>query len=232
MQLYKRLAMDQGTGKWLQWRHGGVTATEIAKAVGGGQGWLSVRNDKLSAMPADTGQPFTLGRGGDSAMQLGHILEPIARAAYERAHGVSLEPACIESLTHPHRRASLDGLSSCGMHAVEIKCGASMVRSWQDKRLVQSSIRRQMQYQLALLGLDSLTLVLYHAMPTEAAELQQVIRMMDYCGIRQPDWQGGPFFVEIERDPVVSEHLLGQADRLWDEISRIKLGAQPTLFDF
>jgi hypothetical protein len=56
--------------------------------------------------------------------------------------------------------------------------------------------------------------------------------MMDYCGIRQPDWQGGPFFVEIERDPVVSEHLLGQADRLWDEISRIKLGAQPTLFDF
>jgi hypothetical protein len=69
-------------------------------------------------------------------------------------------------------------------------------------------------------------------MPTEAAELQQVIRMMDYCGIRQPDWQGGPFFVEIERDPVVSEHLLGQADRLWDEISRIKLGAQPTLFDF
>jgi hypothetical protein len=118
------------------------------------------------------------------------------------------------------------------MHAVEIKCGASMVRSWRDKRLVQSSIRRQMQYQLALLGLDSLTLVLYHAMPTETAELQQVIRMMEYCGIRQPDWQGGPYFVEIERDPVVSEHLLGQADRLWDEISRIKLGAQPSLFDF
>ena len=85
MQLYKRLAMDQGTGKWLQWRHCGVTATEIAKAVGGAQGWLSVRNDKLAPMPADTGQPFTLGRGGDSAMQLGHILEPIARAAYERA---------------------------------------------------------------------------------------------------------------------------------------------------
>jgi predicted membrane channel-forming protein YqfA (hemolysin III family) len=49
-----------------------------------------------------------------------------------------------------------------------------------------------MQYQLALLGLDSLTLVLYHAMPTEAGELQQVIRMMDYCG---PATQRGLLFL-------------------------------------
>lgn len=209
----------------------GITATDIAKAVGGDRGWMRVRDEKVAAPPVDDGQPFALTPWGDNAMQLGHILEPSARAAFERHCGIKVYPACVQSVPSPHRRASLDGLSTCGLHAIEAKCGGNMVRQWQDKRCIAPVIRRQMQFQLEVLGLDSITLVLLHRLPTDPLELADVRKSLSYCNIPEPDWQGGPFFVTIHRDTVVTKHLAAQADRLWDEVRRIRRPAIPSLFD-
>lgn len=210
----------------------GITATDIAKAVGGDRGWIRVRDEKVGAPPYDDGQPFALTPWGDSAMQLGHILEPSARAAYERHCGIPVYPACVESVLNPHRRASLDGLSACGLHAIEAKCGAQMLRQWQDKRCIAPAIRRQIQFQLEVLGLDSMTLVLLHRLPAEPLELADVRKSLTYCNIREPDWQGGPYFVTIQRDIAVTKHLAAQADRLWEEVRRIRSPAVLSLFDF
>jgi len=89
-------------------------------------------------------------------MARGVALEPSAQAAYGKQLGKMVEPACLESLQYPWMRASVDGISVCGSHLVEIKCGESVYRKTAAARNPPNYYVGQLQHALAVTELEAM----------------------------------------------------------------------------
>jgi len=148
------LDLKQGSREWLAWRHDGIGAS-YAAAIMGENPWKDA--EELLAQKCDALQqaPAT------KAMRRGTALEPVARRAYSKLTGRSLRSVCLQSSRYPWMRASLDGLSSCGSHAVEIKCGASAYNTTAATNAPPSYYYGQLQHTLAVTGLDGLDFCCY-----------------------------------------------------------------------
>jgi putative phage-type endonuclease len=147
--------LEQGTPAWLDWRRGGIGASD-APTIMGENPWKSARalaNDKLNRR----GNGWT-----NAAMSEGNRLEPIARAAYAIASGVMAEPACLQSSTHGWMRASVDGLCLKTKRAVEIKCGKASYEKTAQSRKVPKYYVGQLQHILAVTGYDAIDFCVYY----------------------------------------------------------------------
>lgn len=112
-------AFIQGTPEWHQLRKTKITATD-ACVIMGVSPWktrLQLYHEKLSNDPP---------KPPNYAMQRGLDLEPIARDLYIAKTGIYVEPKVI---INEWAMCSLDGISSCGFHAVEIKWRFSRSRN-------------------------------------------------------------------------------------------------------
>ncbi len=203
------VAMEQGTEEWLNWRKGGITATEAGRLLMPGSKSRFI-DEKMRAVDMAS-SPST------QAMALGHILEPYARAIAEDKLQKSFTPECIQSIEYPWRRVSLDGLhisENNEVHAIECKCGFRYVTDYKNGKCIPESVYNQMQYQLLVLGIDEMHLILYH----NNVGTKEFVSELAAKHINVTEWGGGPFIVKITANPVTQKALADAVDKTWCEV--------------
>jgi putative phage-type endonuclease len=146
---YIKVALEQGTPEWKEWRRQGIGASDAPTIMGENpyksrdallvERRLRIREEVLN-----------------TAMALGIKLEPQARLHFYETTGIMMEPACLQNGTHAWLRASVDGLSADGDRVLEIKCGRSAYQRTYQIGRPPHYYYGQLQHVLAVTGLDSI----------------------------------------------------------------------------
>ena len=105
----------QGSKEWLDWRRGGIGASDIAVIMGTSRFKtpLTLWNEKCG---------FALEEPPNAAMMHGIKNEDRAREWLNEKMGLKLQPLCVEDDEISYFRASLDGYDHNTRTLVEIKC--------------------------------------------------------------------------------------------------------------
>lgn len=150
--------------------------------------------------------------------QKGREMEPEAREAYIAFTGNYVEPALVEHPTIFYMAANLDGLSSCGKIAVEIKCPGEKDHEVAKQGLVPEKYYPQLQHQLAVTGLDVID---YFSYRDGSFELIQVKRDESYIKRLYVECRKFWDCVENLTPPALSERdYIERDDRAWKEAAR------------
>lgn len=112
---------EQGTQEWLDWREGGITATDCTVILG-----ASKYKTPLQLWEEKTGKSQPEDISNNPHVRRGNRLEPVARKAIERQIGDELQVICGEHDDLAILRASFDGVDSNGIPH-EIKCPSNIV---------------------------------------------------------------------------------------------------------
>ena len=140
--------LEQGTPAWLDWRRQGIGASD-APTIMGENPWKrasQLLEEKCGAMET----------GSSSAMAIGSALESEARNRFESELGLTVAPACLQSLSKTWLRASVDGITADATRVVEIKCGQSVYRKTSQSRNVPRYYLGQLQHILAVTNLNEI----------------------------------------------------------------------------
>lgn len=146
--------IEQGTLKWLQWRRGGVTATDAA-AINGTSKWhtrLDVWKDKTDTNPPE--------QTTSSAMEWGHRLEPLLRDKFAEVFETKVEPSeLFQNDEHPWMLASLDGRAFVdGIEAI-VECKTTHSREdWfdeEDNEIIPAGYQTQALWQMMVTGIKT-----------------------------------------------------------------------------
>ena len=180
---YQIVALVERTDAWWAWRQGGIGSSD-APTILGQKPAKSVERLLFEKQhpPKDSGRNFVRARGAD--------LERRARERYCAVIGLTMEPACVQSIVRPWQRASLDGLSADGERIVEIKCGHAAYQRAAARRRPPPHHFAQLQHILSVTGLP----------------------VLDYwC-----DWPPRPSLrLEVRRDEAYIERLLAAEEVFW-----------------
>lgn len=166
----KVINLVQGSDAWLDWRSVGVTATDAAILLG-----LSPYKTVWRLWAEKTGYAVPEDLSSNPNVQRGIRNEGVARRAYEDKHDELLLPVCIESVSMPILRASLDGLDSNGI-PVELKCPA--LSTWDEVKLKGEEstafklYNPQVQHQIHVSKADFGWLVFYNVDTKEMIEFK------------------------------------------------------------
>jgi putative phage-type endonuclease len=179
---------------WLTWRRGGIGASDIAAITNAspwGSRW-SVWVDKVGLAPLDDDDP-------SDVMQLGLDLEPVIVAWFERRHRGLHVMARQYRATHPEHDwalATLDGLiveegsddldSAVAVFESKYDAGSR----WDE---IPDHYRLQVQWQLAVTGLDAAFLAVMH------------------MAFGRPRFE----VYEVARDQAMIDRLLAEGERFW-----------------
>jgi putative phage-type endonuclease len=134
----------QGSEEWLKFRKSHITGTD-ACVIAGASHWktrIQLYYEKLSE---DHPMP------PNERMQRGIDLEPIARELFTLQTGIEVFP---EVVVKDWAMASLDGISSCRKHIVEIKCPGSKDHSMAVSGKVPPHYYPQLQHQMYVCDLN------------------------------------------------------------------------------
>ena len=148
---YRVVELRQNTDEWLEWRLGGIGASE-ARVIARGReskSWARLLREKCGEQECF---------GGNAATERGHELEPVARARFEKKVGFRVQPTCLQSSKHEWLRCSVDGLSSDGLRVVEIKCGERLHGTVRQASMFPKDLYAQLQHILAVTDLPSIDL--------------------------------------------------------------------------
>jgi putative phage-type endonuclease len=186
---YQIVVLVERTEEWWTWRQGGIGSADAATILGAKPAKSTERLlFEKQHPPKDSGRSF--------ARERSVTLERAARVNYIVAAGVSVEPTCVQSITRPWQRASLDGLSAEGERVVEIKCGhAAYQRAAARQRPPHHHIA-QLQHILAVTGLP-------------------VVDYWCYCPPHPP------LRLEVRRDAAIIERLLVAEETFWKRFAPI-----------
>jgi putative phage-type endonuclease len=114
--MYRIVDLEQGTPEWLEWRRGGITASDAPVIMGldpyGKKPW-DLWMEKRGLSEGKPKNQFILDKG--------HDFEKRVRAKYELMQDKIIPGTCIEMDDCPVLRASLDGLDKETGSLVEIK---------------------------------------------------------------------------------------------------------------
>lgn len=137
---------EQGSPEWLQMRKNKITGTD-APIIMGESPWkspLELYAHKISDHPQ---MPIT------DRMQRGVELEPIARDLFTLKTGLEVEPKVV---VKGWAMASLDGISKCGRHLVEIKCPSDKAHALALAGRIPTYYYAQLQHQMFVCNLDGM----------------------------------------------------------------------------
>lgn len=183
---YTVVDLEQNTPAWLAWRRNGIGASDAPTIMGenrfksAAQLLQEKRNPQREVV-------------ANSAMVLGHQLEPEARARYVARIGREVRPICLQSTRFEWLRASLDGLSDNHDTVVEIKCGQSAYRWASQWGAAPDYYYGQLQHILAVTGLPSLDFWCY--------------------------WPGQPeVLIPVARDEAYIGRLLEREEEFWGRV--------------
>ncbi len=148
MSAFAIIPLVERTPEWWAWRRGGIGSADAAIVLGQHRSRTaeSLLREKQNP-PADPPRSFARERSA--------AMERQARRHYCRTTGLTVVPTCVQSLARPWQRASLDGLSADGLHAVEIKCGKSNYDSVVSRGQPAAHHLPQLQHILAVTGLPA-----------------------------------------------------------------------------
>ena len=146
--------IEQGTIEWLQWRRGGVTATDAA-AINGTSKWktrLDVWKDKT-----DTNTPE---QNSSSAMEWGYRIEPLLREKFAEVFETKVEPSeLFQNDEHPWMLASLDGRAFVDGNEAIVECKTSHSREeWfdeEDNESIPAGYQTQALWQMMVTGINT-----------------------------------------------------------------------------
>ncbi len=160
----KILEITQGTKEWHDFRRSHLGASEAGIIMG--------MNPYRS--PLELWEEKVLGweQEKNQAMTDGQIMEPIARAAYEKLVGFLVVPMVAEHDTIPYLSASFDGLTVNLTHAVEIKCGKGSHRSAMTGQ-IPAYYQCQLQHQMMI---ADLSMIDYYSFDGKEGILIEVVR--------------------------------------------------------
>lgn len=197
--------LEQTTDKWLQWRLGGIGASEAASILNENP-WCSstqLLNKKLGTKSDEKVSNFS-----NSRMRRGRDLEPFIRTLYTAFTGIKAEPLCCQSEEFPWMLASLDGLSECKKIVVEIKAPNRETHNKALAGIIPSHYYWQVLHQLIV---------------TDAEKAHYV----SYSDAKQYLLEDQLALVVMERDPEKEKRLIEEEKRWWDwfqEQLRIRKG--------
>jgi putative phage-type endonuclease len=154
-QSYERLRLVERTPEWWEWRRSGITSSDAAAILGDKFAPSPERLllEKQQQAPKRSARYFEQAR---SATRERH-----ARDHYCRTVGITVAAACVQNMQRPWQRASLDGLSADGAHAVEIKCGQSTYAAAAARQQPARRHYPQLQHILAVTGLQAIDYYCY-----------------------------------------------------------------------
>lgn len=184
---YQIVPLAERTVAWWEWRRHGIGSADAASILG-----LKPAKsvDRLllekSHPPQNPARTF--------AREQGAALERAARAHFCEAIGVTVTPACVQSIQHPWQRASLDGLSADGAHVVEIKCGLAAYQRAVARRRPPSNHYAQLQHILSVTDLGSISYWCYVPRRT-------------------------PVHLEVQRDDAYIERLFVAEEIFWRRLA-------------
>jgi putative phage-type endonuclease len=144
MKNYEIVSVEQGSQEWHILRKTKITATD-AVVIMHESHWttpLQLYNEKLSGEPP---------RAPNERMQRGTDLEPVARQSFIEHTGIEVVPMVV---VKDWAMASLDGMSLCGKHIVEIKCPGAKDHATALQGKVPDHYRAQLQHQMYVTGLQ------------------------------------------------------------------------------
>ncbi len=161
----KQINLEQRSQGWLDWRRGGVTASDASVLLGTLGGVVPYKTRwQLWAEKSGVVQEEDL--LANPHVQRGIEQEDDARNLMEQALGdAPLLPVCVESDQNPILRASFDGITKNGI-PVELKCPCEKV--YQDVKTLRDQsdgYRRafvQVQFQMLVADASSAWLCFYH----------------------------------------------------------------------
>lgn len=113
----KIVPLEQGTPGWLEWRKGGVGASDAPILLNGthfNRTFEGLLEQHITGCEDATPR-------NEYIMNRGKEFEPLARTWYERRFYVQAPPVCVESTVYPFIRASLDGWLDKPQITLEIK---------------------------------------------------------------------------------------------------------------
>lgn len=156
MARFNTITLEQGSDEWLDWRNGGVTATNAVVIGARLKGVKYYPKESVYRTWAEkTGVMNHRDLSGDPNVQRGKELEDTARLAAEAHFNDLLIPLCVESKFDPKIRASLDGITKDG-HPVELKCPAhttwDILKKEGENSLIFKRYWIQVQHQLLAVG--------------------------------------------------------------------------------
>lgn len=192
---YQILSLVEQTHAWWTWRQGGIGSSDAATILGLKPAKSAERLLlEKQHPPKDSGRNFARAQGA--------ALERAARALYVKAIGFPVEPTCVQSVLRPWQRASLDGLSANGEHAVEIKCGAANYHRACARQRPAGHHVAQLQHILCVTGLP-------------------VIDYWCYCPGHPP------LRLAVQRDEAYLERLLAAEEVFWHRFASLASTARP-----
>lgn len=195
----KKISLEQGTDEWLQWRNGGIGASEVSAAIGKNkyQSPKMLLNKKLG-YKKDSFSDFSQTR-----MQRGKDLEPLVREMYQGLTGIKSEPVCVVNDKYPWLLASLDGLSECEKIVLEIKCASNKV------------------HEMALEG----QVVDYYYWQVLAQLIVTEADYAHYVSYSDDDWFGNHqrlAIVRVDRDKLQEYSLISKTKLWWENFLKQK----------
>lgn len=184
---YRIVALAERTPQWWTWRQAGVGSSD-APTILGAKPAKSVERLRFEKQhpPKDSGRSFLRAQGV--------ARERAARTHYCIAAGLTVEPACVESIMRPWQRASLDGLSVDGERVVEIKCGRATCQQAAARGRPARHHFAQLQHILAVTGLP----------------------VVDYWCYCPPI---APLRLEVRRDEAYIERLVAAEETFWKNLA-------------
>ena len=146
--------LEQGSTKWLEWRHHGIGASDAPIIMG--ENPFKSYSQLLHEKRGPTRDSFK-----NAAMVRGTLLEPEARKRYIAKKGIHVNPVCLQSISYDWLRSSLDGLTLAHDAAVEIKCGQSVYRKAALSHTVPQYYYGQLQHIMAITDFNELDFFCY-----------------------------------------------------------------------
>lgn len=171
--------LTQNTQEWLNWRKGGIGASEVPIIMGESE-YATPR--QLWAEKTGRVQP----KETNYAMLRGQEHEARIRAMYELWYDKSMPPALFQHPRHTYMRASLDGWNEEDRRILEIKYpGADTHAIARDEKRVPPKYYGQVQAQLLVADAKCCDYVSYDgekiAVVTVLPDLEYVNRMIMKC---------------------------------------------------
>lgn len=161
--------IQQDTQEWLNWRSQGIGASEAPDIMG--VGYLTpykLWSERLGLIPK---------RASNPAMQRGKDLEETARKEFMKMTDIWVEPALFVHMKYEWMRCSLDGISACGEHIVEIKCPNKVRHEMALNGKIPPEYYPQLQHQIEVCGVDK---CFYFSFNGESGTVLEIFRDEKY----------------------------------------------------
>lgn len=198
---YTPIILEQRSDEWLEWRKGGIGASESSILMGS---LPFAFEDVLDLYKKKVGLPiedFIM----TEAIQQGIDLEDEALEKFCAVVDKKLEPKCFTHPEHSFLRASMDGVDDELETGVEIKCPSSTKFYAAKKGKVLDYYYTQVQHQMACTGLEEIYYWVYRQ--KEGGVLIKVPRNDEY--IEELVRRAGIFWQAVLNEEPISSIRMG-----------------------